>query len=118
MTTGHSASMKALPWSGGLVSTEFEALVLLHSFSALNCLIGKKPFSGHVLLITAHMVGFAVHTVVSAFVAFARAAVVGSMALLMALYLWTEHEMGEFEGLGSHSDGYASSNSALLSRPV
>lgn len=73
----------------------------------MNRLIKGKAFTAHKLPATGNMIGFAVQTVARSFTAFARAAGVGSMAYLITLFLWRNHELREFKGFGSRADGYA-----------
>lgn len=65
-----------------------------------------KAVSVHLLPATVTMIGFATQTVARAFMAFERAAAVGSMTALMAPHSHFGHELGEFRVLGSLADGY------------
>lgn len=101
---GRSASTKALPlWSGIAIPKVIKAIILINSFSAVNCLTMGKYISAYLfpatrnssapgidrntMPILLNMMALAVYTVAIAFTTFARAAAIGSVAQLVVPYL-------------------------------
>lgn len=100
-----STSTSALSFSSIAVPTAIEALILLHFFKGVRCLVKKNTISAHMLLATGTMIRFAVQTAAVSFMTFSRAAEGGFGPQLMNLKFWFYHEFWEFTVLGSSDYG-------------
>lgn len=105
--TRRFALAKALPQSCIAVLRALEVPICLHYLAFVGHSIERMAGKARMLFSPAKLIDFEVQTVDGAFKAIAQVAEENSVLHLISLLLFFDHEMEDFEVLGSRADGCA-----------